>query len=134
MVTEAGALPFYSKWRTLDAHGLNDRVIAKQGLSETYVDEFRPDVIEFHVYSSVYSPDEPWQPDWPEWDRMTKWMFMYAKSRGYREVAVFRRSENAEDYDWYFARPACPDYAKIVTEVSNLRGVIYERRLASPPQ
>ncbi|HZP81914.1 MAG TPA: hypothetical protein VFB21_09775, partial [Chthonomonadaceae bacterium] len=49
MVSEAGVLPFYSRWRTLDAHGLNDPEIAHHGLTWDRIDRFRPDVVEFHV-------------------------------------------------------------------------------------
>lgn len=116
----------------MDAHGLNDPVIARQGLYAAYVDGFKPDIIEFHVYSAVYLPDASWAPGWPKWDRMMKWMYRYAKSRGYDELAVFQRSAGSRDYDWYFIRSDCPDYEEIVSSLGSLRGVISERWQGEP--
>lgn len=47
VVTEAGDLPFYSQWRTVDALGLNDEFVAHHGgvLTEAYLDTYHPEVI-----------------------------------------------------------------------------------------
>lgn len=45
-VGDAGALPYYSKWRHLDIYGLNDVNIAKNGpASLEYVEEIDPNLI-----------------------------------------------------------------------------------------
>src|SRR5439155_25037208 len=50
--TEAGRLPYYSGWRTLDSYGLNDPVVATTGLTREYWLEYRPDVVLIHPTSS----------------------------------------------------------------------------------
>lgn len=132
MVTEAGALPFFSGWRTLDAHGLNDSVVAHHGLTRQYVDSFRPDVIMFHVQSAVYREDQPWVLGWPEWERMTKWVYRYATARRYSLVAVCQWAPGVDEFDWYFVRPGCPDSDEIARGLSNMPGVFYARRGGIP--
>ncbi len=52
VVTEAGDLPFYSEWRTVDALGLNDEFIAHHGgiLTEAYLDTYHPELIMYHQW------------------------------------------------------------------------------------
>jgi hypothetical protein len=45
MVSEAGALPYFSGWRTVDALGLNDEYIAHNGLDLNYLEEVNPDLV-----------------------------------------------------------------------------------------
>ncbi|MEO6909896.1 MAG: hypothetical protein ABI158_03105 [Edaphobacter sp.] len=51
-VTEAGQFPFYSKWKAIDTLGLNDAHIAHHGISEQYLDEYKPELILYHADSS----------------------------------------------------------------------------------
>lgn len=124
MVSEAGVLPFYARWRTLDAHGLNDPEVAHHGLTTAYVDGFRPDVVEFHVGAPDYRPDRPWLAN-PVFERMTKWMVRYCLQRGYRRVAVCRLTALSHSYDWYFVNPRCPDAAVLAQRLVTLPGVSY---------
>ena len=50
-VTEAGTLPYFSGWRTIDAWGLNDAHIMHDpnGMTDAYLDESRPAIIMYHV-------------------------------------------------------------------------------------
>ena len=47
--TEAGVLPFVSKWKVLDTYGLNDYEIARNGITDSYWDSFDPDVVVNHA-------------------------------------------------------------------------------------
>jgi arabinofuranosyltransferase len=51
VVTEAGTLPYYSKWRAIDAWGLNDSEIVHnpRGLTEEYLDQNHPAIIMYHT-------------------------------------------------------------------------------------
>ena len=51
VVTEAGALPFYSQWRVIDALGLNDEYIAHHGglITPSYLAQQNPAVIMLHA-------------------------------------------------------------------------------------
>jgi hypothetical protein len=45
-VADAGAIPYYSRWRTIDTFGLNDAVIARSGRHDPdYVLSQRPDLV-----------------------------------------------------------------------------------------
>jgi hypothetical protein len=110
-VTESGLLPLYSEWRALDAWGLNDPWIAHHGgITEEYVDRYRPEVIMFHAY---YSPLEPPGPRaatsglGPEWYRTCRTLQAYAERRGYRLAAVFGREPDHTHS--YYVRPGFAD-------------------------
>jgi arabinofuranosyltransferase len=46
--TDAGILPFYSQWRSIDSWGLNDQWITHHGsITESYLDRYKPQVIMF---------------------------------------------------------------------------------------
>jgi len=56
-VTEAGFVPYYSGWTAIDTWGLNDQFIAHDGgITEEYLDTYKPQCIMFHDY---YSPLVP---------------------------------------------------------------------------
>jgi hypothetical protein len=54
-VTEAGLLPYYSQWRTIDMWGLTDQWIAHHGvITPEYLDQQQPALIMFHA--GCYAP------------------------------------------------------------------------------
>jgi len=125
VTTEAGLLPLYSRWRAVDAWGLNDPWIAHHGaISEEYLDRFRPEVIVFHAYFSPGTPDFGPHVEnralGPRWYRMVMTLKRYAESRGYVRAAVFGR--NPFDTHWYFVRSGFPQSAEIV---ARLRAIDY---------
>ena len=54
-VTEAGALPLYSDWNTVDIIGLNDSYIAHhhQQINDAYLDRTHPELIMVHIDRSI---------------------------------------------------------------------------------
>ena len=107
MVTESGLLPLYSEWRAVDAWGLNDPWIARHGgITEEYLDRYRPEVVMLHAY---YSPLEPPGPRaetlglGPAWYRTCRTLQAYAEARGYRLAAVFGREPDHTHS--YYVRP-----------------------------
>jgi hypothetical protein len=121
--TEAGLLPLYSTWRTVDAWGLNDAFIAHHGgVSAAYLDRYRPEVIVFHAYFSPRTPQEGPRIEnrslGPAWYRMVKTLQRYAQDRGYVLAAVFGR--DAWDTHWYFVRPGFPHADEIVARIRGL--------------
>lgn len=50
LVTESGALPFYSGWRATDLLGLNDEEIAHGGLRTSYLRRLAPDLVVFAAH------------------------------------------------------------------------------------
>jgi len=121
-VTESGLLPFYSQWRAVDAWGLNDPWIARHGgITEDYLDRYRPEVIMFHAYYSPLSPPGPRAERsglGPAWFRMCRTLQSYAESRGYRLAAAFGREP--EHTHVYYVRPGFADSAALTAAIRGL--------------
>jgi hypothetical protein len=60
-VTEAGAIPYFSRWRAIDAYGLNDSEIVynPQGLTDVYLDQNHPAIISFYTFYGKFSENTP---------------------------------------------------------------------------
>jgi hypothetical protein len=119
--TEAGLLPFYSKWNAIDAWGLNDEWIAHHGeITPQYLEQYKPHVIVFHAYfSPLIAPrliDKNLSQDW---FRMTITLKDYAESHGYVLAAAFGDSPYETHY--YYVRPDFPDSQRIVREIASMK-------------
>jgi hypothetical protein len=120
VVTEAGLLPLYSRWRAIDAWGLNDRWIARHGpITEEYLARERPEVILAHAY---FSPGVPQEGEKVErrgfgvgWYRMVRVLQRFAEGRGYVLAAVMGR--HAQDTHYYYVRADCPDAPAIIRTI-----------------
>lgn len=125
--SEAGWLPHFSGWRTVDPFGLYDSHIAHAGLSDGYLDRVKPTLIMFHVYCAV------WQPEWSRgdarWNVMTQHLYRYAEKRGYQRVAVVG---SFGDCFWYYLNPRCSDFGTLVTVICNQKSVPYVDRVWQP--
>jgi arabinofuranosyltransferase len=106
VISDAGAVPYFSGWWTLDLVGLNDRVIATTGRRDPeWVLAQRPDVV---VLASP-SPDrvEPW--DWNTWEPA---LYDACIASGFVRVGLRRF---ADDYWlWVLARPGSAAGAALV--------------------
>ena len=90
-VSEAGLLPFYSQWRTIDAWGLNDQWIAHHGVvSAAYLDAQRPDLI---MFRAECRPTEPGNPD--PWTAMVGVLTTYVRQHSYEPSAVMRLGDGS---------------------------------------
>jgi hypothetical protein len=121
--TEAGLLPLYSTWRAVDAWGLNDAWIAHHGgITEEYLDRYRPEVVVFHAYFSPETSQEGRRIEerslGPAWYRMVMTLKAYAEKNGYILAAVFGR--NAWDTHYYYVRPGFRDTAALVNRLHTL--------------
>ena len=110
--SEAGLLPLYSNWKSIDAWGLNDEWIAHNGeITAQYLEAHKPDLIVFHAYFSPLLParlsEKNLQQDW---FRMTITLKDYAESHGYILAAAFGDSPYETHY--YYVRPDFPDSEK----------------------
>jgi len=119
--SEAGLLPLYSTWRTIDTWGLNDPWIAHHGaVTAAYLDRHRPEVIVFHAMRRLHPPPRHPSP----WDKMTLTLDAYARNRGYVPAAAF--GYRPEDTHYYYVRPDFPHSGQIVRRVRSLTYVWYE--------
>jgi hypothetical protein len=126
-VTESGLLPFYSEWRALDAWGLNDTWIARNGgVTEEYLERYRPEVVMFHAY---YSPLEGPGPRaersglGPAWFRMCRTLQAYAERHGYRLAAAFGREPS--HVHAYYVRPGFPHSAAVFAAIRDCDYIWY---------
>lgn len=100
VTTEAGLLPFYSGWRSIDAWGLNDPEIARRGLTLERLERERPTLIAIHAYRSPLVPT-PLGDD--AWSRMVATLETYAERHGYLLAASF--GPTPFDTHTYYIRP-----------------------------
>lgn len=100
-VTEAGLLPFYSGWKSIDTWGLNDSWIARNGLiTEEYLDKHRPAIIMFHAHYTPLTPVRRVD----RWDEMVAILHNYARSRNYTLAAVYTDTPYSDSAHWYYVR------------------------------
>lgn len=111
-VSEAGLLPYYSRWRAVDTWGLNDPEIARGGgITEERLDREKPHIIAFHAYfSPLVAPVVR-----NEWDAMVLKLKHYAEKRGYVLAAVF--GETPYDTQHFYVRADFTDSAEIVRRI-----------------
>ncbi|HKY34157.1 MAG TPA: hypothetical protein VJV23_16630 [Candidatus Polarisedimenticolia bacterium] len=135
VATEAGYLPYLSRWRAVDPFGLNDEHIAHHGLTQDYLFSQSPDLVMFHVDTPHYA--ERWTPPGADrWEEMTKLLHRFTGANGYELAGVIPKSGRPEDgYHWYFCRSgADPRLFEIIREEALARSApAAEGALALPP-
>lgn len=55
--TEAGRLPYYSGWKTVDLWGLNTKELARTLVTPQYIKSFNPDIVVCHPLGGYYGDD-----------------------------------------------------------------------------
>jgi hypothetical protein len=129
---EAGLLPLYSGWRSLDAWGLNDSWITHNGgVTEEYLDKYRPEIIMFKAF---FSPITPAQGAGKFYETV-KTLERYSEKHDYILAASFGISAyethyyfikrdfqhafeianriSEADYYWYKTGERCVNYARL---------------------
>ncbi len=108
--SEAGLLPLYSRWKTIDTWGLNDLWITHHGgVTDEYLDRSRPEVVMFNG---------PWPGKAPAgaWEEMAARLHRYANNRNYVLAAAF-----GEDFggwaNFYYVRRDAEAGAEIVRRI-----------------
>lgn len=113
VASEAGLLPFYSGWRSIDPWGLNDKQIAHSGtVTQAYLQENDPTVI---MYRAQYSPITERRTLWPEWTAMLDTLEAYASKHQYIRAAVWGDSPWFTHY--YYVKPGLSDTEAIVKAI-----------------
>lgn len=118
VVTEAGALPLYSQWRTIDAIGLNDATIAHHGLTEAYLDQFHPEIILVHIdtgfpeeFASGFTAPPGNVPGLYKQELLDH----YATTHHYTLAAVYGSSPC--NLHLYWVRPGFADYDQVLSDI-----------------
>jgi len=146
--TEAGTLPLYSRWRTIDTLGLNDSTIAHNGgvLTEQYLERMHPKLMLVHTDGSagakVMASEEgvgPIQQGTPY--ENFEVMSHYAREHGYVLAAAY--GSQPCNLHLYWLRPGFADFDAILRAVRDTPyyflddGVLahdYRDALTSPAQ
>jgi arabinofuranosyltransferase len=107
--SEAGLLPLYSGWKSIDLWGLNDGWIAQNGIvTDEYLDRYRPHVLQIHYNST---PVAPTRFD-IAWSEMVEMLKGYAARRHYVLAAAW--GETPLDTHCYFVRDDFPDSNRLI--------------------
>lgn len=113
--SEAGLLPLYSEWNSIDTWGLNDQWIAHHGMiTEDYLARYKPEIIMFHAYFSPVSPNDDQNPSDP-WSAMDQVLKKYAENNGYKLAAVF--GVKPDDTHYYYVKNDFPDSERITNAI-----------------
>ncbi len=107
--TEAGIIPLYSGWRSVDLWGLNDAWIAHNGgVTESYLAQVHPQVILIHApYDARQAPHAPPKLTWNParyplgygWFAMCRTTTEFAQKNGFRLAALYNSA--GDDYGFY---------------------------------
>jgi hypothetical protein len=114
--SEAGLLPLYSEWKALDAWGLNDSTIAREGtIAHDYLEAFDPDVIVVHAYDRTVVHESV---GLAGWDAMIDVMQSYANEQGFVLAAEYGIAPG--DAHFYYVHPRLATATDIVQRISNV--------------
>jgi arabinofuranosyltransferase len=131
--TEAGRLPYFSGWRTLDSYGLNDPDIATHGLTFDHWEEYSPDLVLIHPPYD-WNPFTDPSPKRNDGNRQQLMEFMRREGT-YELAAVVSRQGRLRklrpgDYNLYFISSKCPDRAPIEAILRSIPEAVYASRPA----
>ncbi len=119
--TEAGLVPYYSKWRAIDTYGLNDKWIAHNGIvSDAYLDIYKPEIVMFHTDSSPLV-DYKFNPNTfnqHNWGIMVDNLKNYVEKNHYILAAVFGTSIN--DSYYYYVKEGLVDGDNLIRAIQNV--------------
>lgn len=118
VASEAGWIPYFSRWRTIDPFGLTDEHIAHQGLSFDYLDAAQPAIIMYHDVA---------KPNPPRWAEMVTLLKNYAQTRGYELAAIIER-KGPTDVHIYYINPGNPDAEDLLRAITEQEGFSYQFR------
>jgi hypothetical protein len=119
-VTEAGALPLYSQWNTIDALGLNDTYIAHHHyVDRDYLDRTHPELIMVHIDSAFPGEFEPGGLMHLPTERNVfynaEYLNYYAASHGYTLAAIW--GSGPCNLHLYWLQPNIADYATVLSDI-----------------
>ena len=112
--SEAGLVPLYSQWRTLDTWGLNDATIAVRGrLTSEDVERYHPMIVMWHDFGSPVTP--PAENRVGPWADMVATLQRYVDARGFVLAADF--GIQPDDTHYYWVAPDIPECQELVTAI-----------------
>jgi hypothetical protein len=113
LVSESGALPYYSGWRSCDLLGLTSAEVAHEGLSYEFLQSLDPDLVMMHELSGVYAPDSEAE------EKVNRYMV----ENGFMAVAAVHKSGG--QFHFYFVKKTSPLFNDTVRRLLDIDGVRY---------
>jgi arabinofuranosyltransferase len=118
--TEAGVIPYFSTWRSIDSYGLNDAEIVHnpQGLTEAYLDKNHPAILIFHLSPDGLSSadfEAAWKAESPQHKDLLHQAQIashYAVTHNYTLAA--RWGSTPCDLIIYYLRNDLPEYSEML--------------------
>jgi arabinofuranosyltransferase len=121
--TEAGVIPYFSTWRSIDSYGLNDAEIVHnpEGLTEAYLEKNHPALLIFHLapdgnnqaeqaaFESAWKAETPQHKDLSHQPQVTS---HYAVTHNYTLAA--RWGDSPCDLLIYYVRNDLPEYSEML--------------------
>lgn len=86
LLCDAGRIPYYSDWHSIDYLGLVDRNIAEKGISFSYLSELHPDII------LLYANDDHLESIWHDFSQQKIIAEYIAKTNDYEQIGLMRFS------------------------------------------
>jgi hypothetical protein len=119
--SEAGILPLYSGWKSLDTWGLNDAWISRHGVITCgYLDAFKPEVIAFHSDDSPIARGERKASE-EKFNAMVDTLKRYARQHNYVCAASFGDSPYETHYYYVKADSGFADSKGLVENIRKIR-------------
>ncbi len=117
--TEAGLLPLYSEWRTIDTWGLNDAWIAHNGgITQDYLSKNMPELIIWHESPSTKAMLSSKRKIESAWVKMIFELKKFVNNNNYKLIAVFGVSPH--DTHYYYILETLPERLEIINKIQNI--------------
>jgi len=113
LVSEAGALPYYSEWNSADTFGLTSEEVARHGLTPKFLASLNPDLVMIFDPSGKFAPDSP----------LEAIITQFLIENDFVAVAAIHKSLG--QYHYYFARKDSPLFPETVSRLTRIPGVEY---------
>ncbi|MEM6344925.1 MAG: hypothetical protein AAF927_13625 [Bacteroidota bacterium] len=106
--TEAGLLPFYSGWPTMDTWGLNDQYIAHNPpLNTQYLIEWQPDIVCYHGGRISEKAALKLDIQGKKWQQMLDTIQHFLDQQNYCLISAY--GKDSSDLHFYYINPQNPD-------------------------
>ncbi|MFB6225469.1 MAG: glycosyltransferase family 39 protein [Candidatus Paceibacteria bacterium] len=120
VVTESGAIPYYSKWNSIDTIGLSNNRVAHNGFDREMLEESDPELIQVLVHSHLKNPVHKKSPVIGE----------YVENSKYRIAAVTIKQETnfRGQYHMFLVDSKDPKYEEISCKLLTINNTEYKDR------
>lgn len=119
--SEAGILPLYSGWRSVDTWGLNDAWISRHGtITCGYLDRYKPEVVAFHSFDSPVAKGV-WKPADRKFSVMVDTLRRYVTQNRYVCAASFGDSPYETHYYYVKSDSGFTDRKNLIENIRNIR-------------